>query len=221
MWQVACGASSRMRSIWMDLLFGLRLLTRNPGFAAAAVASLALGIGANTAMFSVVHGVLLRPFPVEHPDRLVGIETRKAGVESSRGSYPDYEDLRDHCDAFDGVLASSYWPVSVMAGDRPVVVLGHLVSDNYFKVLGVSPHLGRTLRPEDAVDDGERAVAVISHRLWTRDFASDPDIIGRTLRVNQFPFTLVGVAPPGFQGIMTGFAIDVWMPVTMSAPITP
>ena len=210
-----------MTGIWQDLLFGQRLLARNPGFTVAVVASLALGIGVNTAIFSIVYGVLLRPFPVEDPDRLVGIETRKAGLGSSRGSYPNYEDLRDHCGAFDGVLSHSYWPVSVMASDRPVVVLGQLVSSNYFKVLGVSPHLGRTLQPEDVVDDGESAVAVISHRLWVRDFESDPGIVGRTLRVNRFPFTVVGVAPPGFRGVMTGFGIDVWVPVTMSAPLMP
>jgi putative ABC transport system permease protein len=210
-----------MSGIWKDLFFGLRLLARNRGFTAAAVVSLALGIGANTAIFSILNGVLLRPFPVADPARLVGIEPRTEGLDMARGSYPNYEDLRDHCEAFDGVLARSYWPVSVMAGERPVVVLGHLVSGNYFDVLGVSAHRGRTLRPEDVVDDGERAIAVISHRLWTRDFNSNPEIVGRTLRVNQFPFTVVGVAPPGFRGVMTGFAIDVWMPATMSGPIMP
>ncbi|MCW5978087.1 MAG: ABC transporter permease [Bryobacteraceae bacterium] len=210
-----------MGGIWKDLLFGLRLLARSPGFALAAGLSLALGIGANTAMFSVVYGLLLRPFAVRDPGRLLAIETRKEGLEGSRGSYPNYEDLRDHCEPLEGVLASSYWPVSVMAGDRPVVVLGLLVSGNYFDVLGVAPHLGRTLRQDDVLDDGERAVAVISHRLWNRHFGSDPAIVGRKLRVNRFPFTVVGVGPPGFRGVTTGFATDLWVPVTMSAPLIP
>ncbi|HYK92151.1 MAG TPA: ABC transporter permease [Acidobacteriota bacterium] len=210
-----------MNRIRQDIAYGLRILTRNPGFAATAIVSLALGIGANTAVYSLVNAVLLRPFPLKEPDRLVAIYTSREGMKYGRSSYPDFEDLRDRCKAFSGVLARTYWPVSVKLGGKPEVVLGNLVSANYFEVLGVTPAAGRTFLAEEGKVGSSHAVAVISHNLWQRRFGSDPGIIGKRLLVNSYPFTIIGVGPRGFRSEMVAFATDVWIPLTMAGRCMP
>ncbi len=204
-----------MGGIWKDIGYGVRMLMRSPGFTATAMISLALGIGANTAIFSVVYAVLLRPFPVAEADRLVVIEEKREGVPMALTSYPNYRDIRDRCDAFQAVAASTQWPVSVKAQGKARIVLGKLVTGDYFSLLGVNAFLGRTIQLGDTAKPGEAAIAVISHRLWQSALGSDRDVIGGTILVNNRPFTLVGVAPAGFNGEMAGFAVDVWAPVTM------
>lgn len=210
-----------MGSLWRDVTYGLRVLARNPGFTAAAMVSLALGIGANTAIFTLVNSVLLRPWPVTEPDRLVNVHTDRKGFPFGRNSYPDYQDIRARCDAFAGIVARSYWPVSIKGEGKPKVVLGNLVSADYFDVLGVKPFLGRTFLAEEGAAEGSSPVVVLSHYVWTRDFGSDQEIVGKKVLVNSNPFTVVGVAPEGFRGLMSGFATDVWAPVTMARTILP
>ncbi len=210
-----------MRRIRQDIVYGLRILTRNPGFATAAILSLALGIGVNTAVYSLVDAVLLRPFPLKEPDRLVEIYTSREGMKYGRSSYPDFEDLRDQCRAFSGVLARTYWPVSVKLSGRPEVVLANLVSANYFEVLGITPAVGRTFLAEEGKAGSSQATAVISHNLWQKSFGSDPGILGKRLLVNSYPFTIIGVGPPGFRSEMVAFATDVWVPLTMASRCMP
>lgn len=210
-----------MNSIWRNIRFAARSLRRSPGFTCAAVISLALGIAANTATFSIVNALLLRPMPVESPARLVAVHPKMGSAGFTRWSYPEFEDLRRSETPFSGVYARSHWPVSVAPAEgRPEVVLGFLVSAEYFDVLGVRAVLGRTFV---AGEEGAEAapVAVISHPLWTRMLASDPKAIGKTIRINSVPFTLVGVTPPRFRGELAGFASDVWVPVTQANSVIP
>ena len=205
-----------------DLRFAIRQLQRNPGFAAVAVLTLALGIGANTAIFSITNGLLLRPLPVPEPERLVALFTtyeKQSGLNGS--SYPDYRDLRDRSDVFEGLAGHFYFPMAVRTADRAEVVLGHVVSWNYFEVLGVSPARGRVFLPEEDQVPGARPVAMLSHRYWQTRLLGDPGVIGRSVFVNSRPFTVVGVAPAGFTGLSTAVAPDVWVPVAMISQVLP
>ncbi|MCP5109848.1 MAG: ABC transporter permease [bacterium] len=202
-----------MRGIWHDLRYGLRMLVRSPGVTAAALASLSLGIGANTAIFSLVNGALLRPLPVEEPERLVRVLNNKDSGGLGRVSYQDYRDLRGFREAFSGVALHYDTPVSVKGGGRAQVVLGSLVSDNYFTVRGVKPGIGRDFLPEENRPQGGSSVAILSHGIWSREFTSDPNVAGKTVLVNSRPFVVVGVAPEGFTSTLTTFAPDVWVPM--------
>jgi predicted permease len=205
-----------------DLRFALRMLIQNPGFTAIVVISLALGIGVNTLVFSLVNAVLLEPFPIQRPDRIVNVFTSRTGLPYGRSSYPDFEDLRDRATVFSGVLARCYWPVSVGEGSgKPEIVLGELVSGNYFGVLGVNPVLGRTFSAGEGKVEGADAVAVISHRFWKRRWAANPNIVGQTITLNARRFTVIGVGPEGFTGTMAGMPVDAWLPITMKAGIHP
>src|SRR5512136_912820 len=144
-----------MNTLLQDVRFGLRMLARNPGFTAVAVLTLALGIGVNTAIFTVANSLLLRPLPVEQPDRLVAVfMTHKGDDTLNPSSYPDYLDLRDRNQVFSGVAAHFYWPMSLKTADRPEVVMGQVVTSNYFDVLGVKPFLGRAFLPEEGETTG-------------------------------------------------------------------
>ncbi len=210
-----------MTGIWQDLSYGFRTLRAHPGFTAAAMLSLALGIGANTAVYSLVNTLLLRPFPIRDPDRLVAIYSSREGIRYGRSSYPDYQDVRNRCDAFSGVLARFYWPVSVRRDGAPKVILANLVSANYFDVLGVKPLTGRTFLPEEGVEGTAHAVVVLSHNLWRGSLGGEPEILGSTLLINSHPFTVIGIGPESFRGEMIGFATDLWIPITMAERILP
>ena len=157
-----------------DLRFAFRQLLRNPGFTAVVVLTLALGIGANTTIFSITNGLLLRPLPVSEPERLLALFTtyeKQSGLNGT--SHPDYRDLRDRNDVFEGLAGHFYFPMAVRTADRAEVVLGHVVSGNYFEVLGVSPAMGRAFLPEEDQAPGARSVAMLSYRppqqnLWVR-----------------------------------------------------
>ncbi|MCP4661852.1 MAG: ABC transporter permease [bacterium] len=211
-----------MRDIWRDLQYGLRMLVRSPGFTAAAILSLALGIGANTAIFSLAHSLLFRPLPAKDPDRVVTIHT---SFEPNRNyivtSYPDYLDVRQQTEVFSGVATYFLMPVSVKGSGQPEVVLGFTVSSNYFEVLGVQAALGRTFRTGGNTAEDDQPVAVLSHKLWTRSFGSDPDILGKSVLVNSHPLTVIGVAPEGFTSTVTHLAPDVWIPVEMASLVLP
>jgi predicted permease len=205
-----------------DLRFAIRQLLKHSGFTAVVVLTLALGIGANTTIFSITNGLLLRPLPVPEPDRLVALFTtyeKQSGLNGT--SYPDYRDLRDRNDVFEGLAGHFYFPMAVRTADQAEVVLGHVVSGDYFEVLGVSPAVGRAFLPEEDQAPGARPVAMLSHRYWQTRLLGDPGVIGRTVFVNSRPFTVVGVAPEGFTSLCTVAAPDVWVPVAMIGQVLP
>ncbi len=205
-----------MASLLNDVRYGLRLLARSPATTATAVLSLALGIGANTAIFSVVAAVLLRPVPFERLDRLVHLFQINPRTGETRNSVSpgDYLDFRQRARVFDSLAAYAWWDVNVTDGGAPERVLGFLVSPAFFDVLGVSPALGRTfLSGED--QPGHDQVAVISHSLWRRRFDGDERALGRAVTLNGTAHTVIGVTPPGFSYPPGG--AEVWAPLTLAA----
>jgi predicted permease len=206
-----------MSTLIQDLKFGLRMLAKNPGFTAVAVLTLALGIGATTTVFSWIDSVVLHPLPgVEKPGELLSFETVGPNGDALTTSYPDYRDYRDHLTTLAGLASTQLEPLSVGEEDHAEQVWGELVSGNYFAVLGVKAILGRTFLPEEYGDKpGAFPIVVISHRLWRRRFNSDPQAVGKTIRVNRQELTIVGVAPPDFRGTIGGLAFDLWVPFMM------
>src|SRR5882724_470451 len=214
-----------MSDLWQDLRFGFRLLLKYPRVAVWAILSLALGVGANTAIFSLVDGLLLRPLPVADPGRLVavyGTDPTSANLAFYPLSYPNFLDLRDGSDAFSGMFAFRRHRLSFADGQgEPELVTGQIVSTNYFEVLGVRPVLGRTFTPGADRAMGGDAVVVLGHGLWQRRFDSDPRIVGRTLSLNRQAFKVVGVAPPGFRGTQLIAAAEFWVPMTLFKTLAP
>jgi predicted permease len=208
-----------MRAFYQDLRFGLRLLLSTPGFTAVAVLTLALGIAANTTVFSWIDGILLRPYPgATAAGQLAVLETGDAGTANGgiQTSYLDYRDFRRDLKSLSGLAIHREDVFSVGDSMSAQAVWGELVSGNYFAVLGVKPALGRTFTAEEDGDKlGAYPVAVISHALWRSYFHADPKAIGKTVRVNRRELTVVGVAPPGFRGTMPGLVFHLWVPVTM------
>jgi len=216
-------------NLWQDLRYAVRVLRKQPGFAATAVLTLALGIGANSAIFSLLNPLLFRPLSVPDPEHLCRVFSgRSEGRAYGRMSYPNYTDLRDHVQSF-GSLAASSWPIpfnvtlSNLRGDsaQSEVVWGAVVSENYFMTLGVPVVLGRTFVPEeDSVPDA-RPVMIVSHRLWKTKLAGNQQVIGQTLRLNSRAFTIVGVAPAEMPQTEPLFSADVWVPTMMQAQAMP
>ena len=187
-----------IESIRADIRYSLKWLVRSPGFTAVAVASLAIGIGLNTALFSIVDALLLRPLPVERPDRLVDVYTRGSdGDTYATSSYPDFLDLSRRNEVFTAMMGFSPAIGAVKTGDRSRMALGEVVTGNYFQVLGVGAALGRTLLPEDDLTGAPRTV-VLSYATWTRDYARDPGVLGRTILIHGQPYAIVGVAAASF-----------------------
>jgi len=218
-----------------DLRFALRSLARAPAFTAIAVVSLALGIGANTAIFTLFDQVLLRLLPVRDPGSLVMIASRGSHSGSNRGSnaisYPMFEDYRERNEVFDGVACRFGTQVNLgwggpaggqgSGGDSTERVSAELVSGNYFEVLGVGAAVGRVFSMQDETAPGANPLVVLDHETWLHRFAGDPSIVGRAVRVNEHPLTVVGVAAPGFHGVSLGFRPSLYIPVTMKAVATP
>jgi predicted permease len=211
-------------TIVQDVKYALRFLRRSPGFAAVAVVSLALGIGANTAVFTLIDRVMLQTLPVHDPESLVQVSIRRSAERTSPAlSYPSYVALRDRATTIDGIaVAGGGGFVSLQRGDRSETLQGGamLVSGNYFDVLGLQPHIGRLITPNDTRDVGGSAVVVLDHAIWTSVFGGDPAILGRVVRMNEHPFTIVGVAPPEFFGTQVGSRPAAYFPVTMDAQIS-
>ena len=200
-----------------DTRFALRLLRKTPLFTLTAVMSLAVGIGANSTIFSIASAMLLRPLPgLSAPDRLLDIGRSRKPGEFDTVSYPNYKDIRDRVTTISGVYAYEIEPHAMSLGGEGDAerIYGGLVSGNYFSVLGTAPARGRLLHADDDTEVGSAPVAVISHELWVRRFAADNNIVGRQIRVNGFPFAVVGVAPQGFQGT-TLLRSDLWVPLSM------
>jgi len=218
-----------MQILIQDLRYGGRMLLKNPGFTLIAVLTLALGIGANTAIFSLTDQILFRLLPVEKPAELVALRSpgTKGGRVWSDGddaasfSYPIYKALRDRSDAFSGLLARFAIPLSVAGAGRTERADGELVSGNYFEVLGVRPALGRVFNQEDDRTPGAHPVVVLSHAYWTRRFGSDPAILNKTLTVNGILMTVIGVSREGFRGVQVGQTPDVFIPMMMTPQMTP
>ncbi|MBI4660336.1 MAG: ABC transporter permease [Verrucomicrobia bacterium] len=206
-----------------DLKFAFRQLLKNPGFTAVAVLTLALGIGANTAIFSLLDAVLLKTLPVKQPEQLVVVSPSAPG-QPGRGipfSYPVFRELRDKSAVFSGMFAYSGLPMSMSGGGQTERVLGELVSGNFFAVLGVQPHLGRLFTEADDQAPGAHPVAVISFNFWQRRFGANPGVVGQTISLNGYPFTVVGVAEQGFHGLHVGVAPDVRVPIMMNYQVRP
>jgi predicted permease len=203
-----------------DVRYALRALLRAPTFAATVVATLSLGIGANSVIFSAVDAVLLHDAPVADPESLVDVYTTSGSNLYSGSSYPDYFDLRDS-GTFEALAA--YTPVSITmnANGQPEPLAGQLVSGNYFGVLGIRIPFGRGLMPDDDRLGAPVRVAVISHALWQRVFNADQSLIGQTIRLNSNPYTVIGIAPPGFAGPLLGVATDVWVPTALQPEVDP
>ncbi|MGE5816199.1 MAG: ABC transporter permease, partial [Acidobacteriota bacterium] len=208
-------------SLVSDARYAVRWLVRSPGFSLVAVASLAVGIGFNTAIFSVVDALLLRPLPVERPDQLVDVYTRgRDGDTYSTSSYPDYLDFRDRNQVFSGMLAYSPSIAALKGTGQSRIVLGEVVTGNYFQVLGVKPVVGRTLNPEDD-RTGAARVAVLSYPLWAREYASDPAVVGKTLHIHGQPYTIVGVADRAFNGMVPMLQPEIWTTIAWVADLEP
>ena len=217
-----------LETVFKDLRYGLRTLHRNPGFAAIAVLSLALGIGANTAIFSIIDAVMLRPLPVPAPSGLVSVGDATRPNEVLNGtpllevfSYPLYLRLRDHNTVFSGLLASGGTGTVEVEDGSGASEPAHagLVSSNYFDVLGVRASLGRTFRSEDESSPGAAPFVVISDAYWSSHFARSHDALGRPIRLNGYTFTIVGVGPRSFTGEVTGSPADLWIPLSMEAQV--
>lgn len=210
-----------MDTLLKDIRYGIRSLLKRPGFTAIAVITLAVGIGANTAVFSIVNAMLLRPRPVAQPEQLVELYVGDARNPYGTSSYPDFLIFRDQPEIFSG-LAAYYIEQFKLGGAEDIEqVWGEVVSGNYFELLGVNAIRGRTFQPEEDQTPGTHPVAVISYGLWQRRFGANPAVIGQTITLNHQSLTVIGIAPPEYTGMIRGLAIEVWVPVMMKPRMTP
>src|SRR5688572_735965 len=210
-----------------EVRLALRILWKSPVFTTVAVLSLALGIGANTAMFGLVDQILLRLLPVHNPRELVHlrIDGGRFGSNSGDGthtfSHPLYLALRDQNAVLSGLTGQLVQPASLVGEDRNETISVGLVAGNYFDVLGVRPHHGRLLTSEDDKVRNAHPVAVLQYNFWQNRFAGKTEMVGSTIRLNGSPFTVVGIADSRFEGTDTGIPTNVWVPVMMKPTITP
>ena len=203
-----------MRSIWQDIRHASRVLRAHPGAVAIAVLSLALGVGANSIVFSLVDGMFLRPLPVSDPASLVRIEWQSVDGRTSAMAWADLQALRESGGAFGDIAAQNRRGGLLGTGDDVELTLVTVVSDNYFPLLGIEPARGRLFRAglDEALE--REPAAAISDGLWRRRFGADPGLVGRTLRLNNRAFTVVGILPPSFRGLSRGVMTDIWVPVS-------
>ena len=212
-----------LERLWQDLRYGVRMLAGSPGFTIVAVLSLAIGIGANCAIFSFADALVLRPLPVPRPGEVYTVGSTTAveafGASSIISSYPDYVDVRDRSHSFDG-LAAITQVTAGFATDRaatPKLKMGMLASGNLFTVMRVEPTLGRAFRPEEDQVAGRDAVVVLGHALWEQEFASDPGVLGRKILLDGHEFTVIGVAPEEFTGLDLYVRSDFFVPIHMAS----
>jgi predicted permease len=212
-----------METLLKDIRYGLRMLVKNPGFTAVAVVSLALGIGANTAIFSIINSFLLAPLPVAEPGRLVSVFTTD---QKNPGPLPvshyNFLDYRDKTDVWDGLLAFNFAAVNLNRGSgESKQLFAEVVTGNYFDVLGVKPLYGRTFLPDEDRTLGTHPVAVLSYACWQRDFGGDPSIVNQTVSLNRHDFTVVGITPKDFTDTNLGGAPDLFVPMMMHRELQP
>ena len=232
-----------MQTLWQDIRYGLRMLGKNPGFTAVAVATLALGIGANTAIFSLVNAVMMQSLPVQHPEQLVvprwsahswpqntgtssfgdcSSQRRDTPGPNSGGcslSYPMFKEIRAQKNLFSNVAAFAGPAELDLSGNGPAsMARGELVSGDYFQTLGVHAAMGRTLGPSDE-EPGAAPVVVLNYGYWQSAFGGSAASIGKTIRLNSVAFTIVGVTDPGFTRLTPGKTLDMWLPLTQLVPL--
>jgi predicted permease len=203
--------------MFKDIQYGVRMLLKNPGVTLVAVITLALGIGANTAIFSGVNAFLMRPLPVTRPNEVIRLmEVAGDGEVSDEFSYPDFLDYRAQSSSFAGLAAEDMAPAAIDTENQNDVIWGQVVSANYFDVVQIQPLLGRTFAPDEDKTAGGSPVLVVSHSLWQRRFGGDPNIVGRKVRLNNRQYEVIGVAPDGFTGTKFALALDFWTPISMA-----
>jgi predicted permease len=209
-----------MGALWQDVRYALRVLLKSPGFTATAILTLALGIGANSTIFSWINSTLLNPIPgAANTGNILAFTSGGNSRTPVPFSYPDFLDLRERTKSFSALTAFSIEPMNLTGKAKPERTWGTLVSANYFDFLGVHPTLGRGfLQSEDAAPNGA-PVVVISYRMWQLRYAGDRSVIGRTLQINEHPYSIVGVAPPVFQGTQTGLRSELWLPIVMAPQV--
>ena len=210
-----------MSIIGKEIVYAARTLLKRPGFSLVAVLTLALGIGANTAIFSLVNTVLLRSMPVERPGEVVAVNMRGKDDTMSAISYPNYVDFRDRNEVLSGLLVYRFVPLSLSRSGANERIWGYEVSGNYFDVLGVKPIHGRTFLPEEDKTRLTHPVVVLSYEGWQRRFGGDPNVVGRDLLINNHQFRVIGIAPEGFKGTEQIYAPELWLPISMMSWVEP
>jgi macrolide transport system ATP-binding/permease protein len=210
-----------LRDVTKDLRYALRTLGRSPAFVAIALVSLSVGIGANTAIFSIVNSMLLRPRPVSDPERLVELYVGHHNSPYETTSYPSFLEFRDRNGVFTGLTAYGIRQFRLGDANHVEYVWGEAVSGNYFDVLGIQPQKGRAFSADEDLVPARNPVVVISHALWQRQFDADPDLVGRTVAINGQALTVVGIAPAQYTGIVRGFSTQVWVPAMMMPLLEP
>ena len=224
-----------MRAIWQDIRFGARMLAKHPGFTAIAVLTLALGIGANTGIFTILRQVVLQRLPVPHPEQLVLLyspgpkqghvssdENAAPGEDGAESfSYPMYANLRNRNSVFTGLAAKDTFSATLTYRGNTERARADLVSGNYFETLGVTAAIGRTFEPADTVASGGNPVVMLSNGYWKSRFGADPGVLNQGVLVNNRPMTVVGVVSAGFDGIQPGFVPEIYIPITMLPALTP
>src|SRR5215831_12638859 len=207
---------SILQDLVQDLRYGFRQLHRSPGFSALAVLCLTLGIGTNAVVFSWVEGILFRPYPmVAHQERLFAVAGMVPGMRIDLLSWPDFLDLRRDCTLCQDAFVTSIRSSTLNVGNNAEVTTGSIVSANYFDALGVRPILGRGFQPGEDAGSNSHPLVVISYQMWRNRFKGDPEIIGKTQRLDNVPHTIIGVMPDGFYGTFVGRAIQFWVPASM------
>src|SRR5262245_32619090 len=209
-----------MQTLWQDMRYGARMLWKKPGFTLIAVLTLALGIGANTAIFTLVNAVFLQPLPVAEPARLMsvfGTDENNRGAQNDfiPVSWPNFKDYRDQNDVFTGMIAFQFLGLNFSGRGEPQQINGMIVTGNYFDLLGVKAAIGRTFLPEEDRTPGTHPVVVLSYGAWQRRFGADPAVVGRAIKLNGLDYTVVGVAAEGFKGTDAIGGVDCWIPTMM------
>jgi predicted permease len=209
------------RDLSKDVSYAVRMLRSQPAFATIAVLSLAVGIGANTAIFSIVNSLLLRPRPFANPEQIVELYTGYRDEPYQTGSYPAYLEFRDRNEVFTGLAAYSIRQFRLGDANEVEHIWGEVVSTNYFDVVGVPPLLGRDFAAEDEAIPERNQGVVISHGLWRRRFNGDPGLVGQPITINGHKLTLIGIAPPHYTGLFRGLATELWMPIVTLPTVDP
>jgi predicted permease len=204
-----------LEDVGHDLVYAFRQLTKSPGFALTAILSLALGVGANTIVFSVLNALVLKPLPLVEPDRIWFVNTS----DHPSNSFPNYRDIRDRNTTFASLFAYRITQVAIDRDNNPSRVWGYLVTGNYFESLGITPALGRFFAPAEDVRPGASPYAVLSYACWQSRFGGDPAVVGKNIQINRRPYTVLGVAPRGFHGTEVFYWAEVWVPMMMQPEI--
>ncbi|MGH9773118.1 MAG: ABC transporter permease, partial [Candidatus Acidiferrales bacterium] len=206
---------SAIEHFWLDLAYAVRMLRKNPGFSAVAVLSLALGIGANTAIFTLINTIVLQPLPVRHPEQLFALSRSNRSNSVSGFSYLFYREVRNRKDLFSGAVFERTIAPGLSIRGNAQLVTGEAVSGNYFDALGIPPYAGRLLHNSDETAAGADRVVVLSYRFWKSRFDGDRSIIGKTIRLNTTPMTVIGISSPSYKGLRAGVSPDICVPITM------